>query len=412
MPTGLWLRRIAYAVYASSILAIAGAGVFISPGYAWDTLPYIGVALSYDSNDPAFIHEGAYGAVRRAAPPSVYDELTTSMSYRAEVARDPGAFMEQLPFYRVRVAYCSLIYVLHKAGMDLVRAVFVISALSYVLLTLLGFIWTRRYIGDLGAMLASLLVAYSFPFLQVSRAPGADGLAALAVAFAVYVYVEKQRPALFFALLTLAVLVRHDSVVVGLMFAAYFFLFHRADRLRARAARFATRAGALLGAYLLVDRLIGGYGWRTLFYHTFIRLQSHPATAEVPVGVADYLRVFAHNLADQAPRSFAIPYLLVLALGASFYLRPRERRRLDEPLVTVSIVLILNLVIRPLLFPVLWERFFLAHYLVFAAVSARMLREGSNDALGLRRDPHFTATTSPPAAEPAPAEIQRDVAVL
>lgn len=378
-----WLRRIAIAAYLFAIGCVGGLGATISPLYGWDVLGYAGVVLSYEGRDPAVIHGGAYGALRDVAPEAAVQDLTGNTPYRAELARDPGAFAEQLSFYRVRVAFSGLVYLLYKAGVNVVRAASVVSGLSYVALAILGFAWMRRYLDPVWAVLVSSLVFLSFPFTQAARLPTPDGLAALVVVAAAYALLERRSVRLTFALLTAAVFVRHDSAILGLMASACVLVLDGSVRLRARLLRFAACSAAILGAYVVVSWYGGGYGWRTLFHHTFINHLVRPASAPAPVGLEDYVRVVATNFLPEVLVSFVALYLLLLALTVMSHVRDGGRLTLGDPWVLVLCVLLLNLMIRSMLFPAFWERFLLAHYLFFALFAIRMLRLSSRSVHGL-----------------------------
>ncbi|WP_437752345.1 hypothetical protein [Sorangium sp. So ce1389] len=395
-----WSRRFAAAVYFLIIFCVAGLGGLRSPQIGWDALGYAGVVLSYESRDPAVIHGGAYGALRDVAREADIEELTNGTPYRAELAKTPEAFVEQLPFYRVRVVFSGLIYLLHKSGVNVVQAASSIAALSYALLALLGLFWMRRYLDPVSAVLVSSFAFLSFPFTQAARIPTPDGLAALVAVAALYVLLERRSRRLAVALFTVAVFVRHDSAILGLMFSVGLLVLDRGDPLRARLLRFAASSAAILGAYAVVSRL-GGYGWRTLFHHTFINHLAHPASAPAPVGLEDYVRVVATSLLPDALVSYAVPYLLVLAIALASYVRAGGKLTLDDPWVMVLGLLLLHLLVRALLFPAFWERFLLAHYLFFAIVAVRLLRLAPRVAPRGEGNPRVSGTSSP-AAGPAP----------
>ncbi|AUX41627.1 uncharacterized protein SOCE26_030480 [Sorangium cellulosum] len=368
-----WSRRFAAVVYFLIVTCVAGLGGLAAPQVGWDVLGYAGVVLSYESRDAAAIHGGAYGALRDAAREADVEELTRSTPYRAELAQAPDAFVEQLPFYRVRVIFSSLVYLLYKGGVNVVQAASAVAALSYALLALLGLTWMRRYLDPVSAVLVSSFVFLSFPFTQAARIPTPDGLAAFFAVAAVYVLLEKRNWRLAFAILTAAVFVRHDTAILGLMLSAGLLVLDRGERLRVRLLRFAASSAAILAAYAVVSRL-GGYGWRTLFHHTFINHLSYPASSPAPVGLDDYVRVVVTSLLPDALVSYAVLYLLVLAIAAASYVRAGGKLTLNDPWLVVLALMLLHLVVRTLLFPAFWERFLLAHYLFFALFSVRLLR--------------------------------------
>ena len=379
------VRGIAYALYLVAILGLVTAKGIVGRKYGWDVLAYAGVALSYESDDPARIHAGVYGALAQAATPKAVLELTTGSSYRAEVARDPEAFHEQLRFYSARIGFTALVYGLHALGMNVVRAPFVLSAAAYVATALLLLRWTGRYLAPAFAALVSFLVCLSHPVLGTGCGGTPDMPVALLTVAAFYVLLEREMPRLSLAILTFATLFRYDVVVVGLALAGYLLLTGPAPP-RERARRFGPPAAALAAAAALVARGSHGYSWGILFQHTFGEELAHPASASAAVSARDYVRVVLDSLRLEVASNVFVVYLLVLAIGVAAHL---DRRRAagdaageaartsvaSAPLLGAAGVLLAGAAARWLVFPAFWDRFFVAHEVIFAVLAVRMVQD-------------------------------------
>jgi hypothetical protein len=255
--------------------------------------------------------------------------------------------------------------------MNVVRAAHVVTALAYFGLAALVLVWLGRYLDPWPAAEIGLLLCLDGPNLELARGASPDGLAALLQCAGIYLYLEKGSRLGLFSFLTLAVLARHDAVLVGLSFAAYLFLFGAPRPLRARWIPVAA-AAVLLGVYGLLAVVAPPYGWSILFRHTFTSPLPHPAAA-APVGLHDYLAVLSASLKWNLPSSRFLLHAMVLVLGAAFYLR-NERPRLSDPLLGVPLVLLAHAALREIVFPAFFDRFFLTHYVVFTVAAVAMVR--------------------------------------
>ena len=110
------------------------------PRLEWDALAYMGLALSWESDDPEVVHRGTYEAARRELKPKRFDWLTEAGVRKARY-EDPGAFYEHLAFYRSRILYTVPVYLLHRAGAPLSSATWWISLASFAALSGLVLVW-------------------------------------------------------------------------------------------------------------------------------------------------------------------------------------------------------------------------------------------------------------------------------
>lgn len=372
-------NRLVNVAHALAILAVAWTCVFVIAHHDWDEVAYAGVALSYDTKDPAVVQQKAYAALREVTPPATYHALTSSTPYRAAVATDAGAFREQLSFYRARVLHCGAVYLLTRIGLNAVRAAFLVSAAAYVALALLLAAWLRRTTTPLRANAIALLLCVTFPFTAVARVGTPDALHALVLCVAAYLFETTRSRRALFGVLLVALLGRYDAVTLGLLFAAYFFLADR-DPWPRRALRFVATAAPLAGAAALVAGLGGAYGWPVVFHHTFIASLPHPAGAVVTVRAGEYVRTLLATLSTDVPAGGALYFALLLGIGVVRRGRRSARLDLTDPIVALPAVFLADLGVRLLLFPAFWDRFFAAHYAVIAVAAVRMILRPADEA--------------------------------
>jgi hypothetical protein len=267
-------------------LGLLGALVWLNPVYDWDTLPYTALALA-TSSDPVSLQAEAYRAVDSQVPEQVARLLTSSgpdPDYRRDMATNPWHFAEQLPFYSVKPLYVLALTGLHRAGLRILMATRLLSAGSFAVLGIILFLWLRRCASALLASAAACCVLATPEFLRTGALTYPDAFfSALALAGLYLVFARgKLFPGL--CLLVLLPLVRSDGLVLVALVLAY--LAWKNPKFPARYAL------SILAVEILANRIIGflarGYGYQTLFYHSFVGRLAAPAETIVHITLADY----------------------------------------------------------------------------------------------------------------------------
>ena len=356
----------ARATWFAAYVALALALAFLAwgrPLFGWDLLGYVGAVAAIDTHDPQRVQATAYADVRAATPPRIYAQLTgmagdDAIAYRRDVARNPDHFAQQLPFYRVRPLYVGLLYVLHKAGLGTPHAVYLVSALSFVVIGILTLIWTSRYLAPAYAAGGSLLLLLTPPVMAVARTPSPDALSAAMVLGALFALVELRQRATFALLMVLAIFVRNDNAI----FAVVLFLYFGFAATETRRSASLAIGLALLSAvcYFAINRWAGAYGWSVLFHHTFLGFLPAPAEFEQIVTPAQYAAALKHgarSVVDTALPVFGM--LWVLAFGL------RRRASLLQDLLGLIAV---TVALRYLLFPILWDRLLVPYYILIVVL--------------------------------------------
>jgi hypothetical protein len=86
--------------------------------YNWDMLAYIATSYQLGGMTAEAAHELTYRQVRVTIPPTDYQLLTESNAYRQLMTRDQAAFTQQLPGYRMKLVYPSLLLFAQRAGIN------------------------------------------------------------------------------------------------------------------------------------------------------------------------------------------------------------------------------------------------------------------------------------------------------
>ncbi|MHB2040071.1 MAG: hypothetical protein ACYCPX_12525 [Acidiferrobacteraceae bacterium] len=340
-----------------AMLAIMTAVVLAKPIYNWDLLGYMGAVSALSNPDPAAVHATVYSQARRKLPSADFRRLTAG-PYRRAMARDSSDFSQQLPFYRVRPLFIGLAALLHSAGISVLNSIYEISALSYLGLGLIVFLWLSRYGGAQRAALLAFLLIATPPVFAVGRLATADALSAAILVLSLYALLELRAPGAFLGLLVLSLYARSDNIVFALMLLCAMAFGRGPARLPLSPIIAGLAACGL--SYLAIAAWSHNYGWSTLFYHTFIHQLATPATAAVRIPAKAYLSILLRKL-----MAIQNSHLVVFSLIGTFGFLANGAARSYRRLLVISAA---TVVLRYILFPVLVDRFLVPYYL-FAAIT-------------------------------------------
>ena len=317
--------------------------------YSWDLLGYVGCAVALDETDAAVVHARTYAAVREQVSPAVWRDLTGSLAYRSRTAADPRLFVEQLPFYRGRYLYTLPVWLLSKLGVPLVKAVVDLSVAAWALTVALLFVGLARRLPGWAAATVALGLGLSGPLMATARSPTPDGLMALLVVAAAFVYVELQRPAAAVLILGAAMLARPDAVLCAGSLAVALAVAGPATR---RWPYVAAAVGLGL-AYALHSAWVGARSWWVVLQ--FTALSTRPDVDQIPRAFdwGGYLHVLDLGFARIWGSSISLHVALAVAgVWASV-------KRIGWPPTPAAVLLAVfaqTEVVRFLLFPRDWDR--------------------------------------------------------
>jgi hypothetical protein len=323
--------------------AILSANVLPArPYYNWDMLGYLGVAHRMLGLDGERLRATVYAEVRDAVPGQEFVLLTSSDSYRREVATDARSFSQQLPFYAIKPLYPALIAGLTRAGADPVVASVWISRVGYLGIGLVLFLWLgRRFHPPVAGALAGLLSALPFA-LDVARLSTPDAVSA-AVVLAGLALLFSDRRQLGCMFLTASVLVRPDNVIWLLAVVLYSCAAER-QKLRADVGWLA--AGILLAYGVL--HLTGAYPWLTHLQHTMSGHLAYPQGHAFDLSVSQVVRLYLRASHPAFLPAHAL-LMTLLAAGVLFLNSPVHRWR--DPVNALLVVCLTHMVLHWLAMP-------------------------------------------------------------
>lgn len=360
-------------VFVTMLASCIGFFFFVinNPAQNWDMLGYAGSVASFAESDPVTLHRWVYDEFEAYATAGEFQTLTQSTNYRQTMVEDADAFAQQIPFYKIRVAFVSLVALFTTLGMSVYDAQHLISAGFGSAGLFFLFLGLRRHIHSLMWIVVPFFFYQFTQDLLVVRFGGVDSFAFFWVVLTLIAYMHKS--AWLLPLLALSVLIRTDLILyVGLMFALVFF----SDYSRWKALGLWGVVCAAL--YLWVNHWAGNYGWQTVFYFVFMTNMeaTHPSEySQIGIGLQQYLQVLVRPQWVSKWLWFSVA---AVAFAVALYLyRLREISQSDVVgrFCLLGGIAIAYVVIHYLLFPAIFMRFFVAQYLIMllapmAAVTA------------------------------------------
>lgn len=332
------------------------------PSYNWDMIPYIAVALSLEYTDDQLIHSKTYEYIKQSVPDPVYTELTHGdyLDYRAQVAQNYLYFTQQLPYYKIRPLYTSLIYLGYKMGINIVTATLLVSILSGVLIAILALLWLLDHLEGFYPYLFAFLIT-SLGVTEIARVQTPDALSAAILLAAMYFLCKEQQTYFSSLLLILSIFARTDNLILVILLFTYL-KFLAPAYYRINFINYIVFTSLAIVSYLSINHLAGHYGWAKVLYHTLVHLLLNPAESEVNIGIINYLQLLFQRGTDEF---FLANYTYVFLLAGTITLSlTRFATEATRIYAHLTILIILAILIHFILFPVLWHRFFVAHYII------------------------------------------------
>ncbi len=325
------------------------------PELEWDMLAYMALAVSWESDDPVEIHRRTYETAERELDSQSFRKLTRSGVRRARY-ENPGVLYEHLAFYRSRVLYTLPVYLLHRAGAPLSDATWWMSLAAWAGTAVLILLWCERHLPLWLAVPVALGFAHAPPLLEVARQSTPDALFVAAVTSAVFALVELRSLRVAAGILLASLLVRGDAILfIFFLVGALVVLGPAAARLRLAPAAAALAAATAI--YATASLSSGYYGWWPLFTIGFLGKHAHPSSIPTTPDLVAYAEVLVSQVAATTG-SILFVYGALALLGLAYAHRYRRDSITAARCAAVMLAFLVSYAVRYLLFPALWERFF------------------------------------------------------
>ncbi|HEY7132012.1 MAG TPA: glycosyltransferase family 39 protein [Candidatus Limnocylindrales bacterium] len=375
---------VAWVLMIAVVVAIAAYALYRPAGNA-DLVDYIATVHQWQGKSGQALSDATYADLKAFLPQSLYDDVTGVAGdptinrnvYLRQLAADPQALTEQIPFYSVKPLYPGLMFVLTSLGVQVGFASVLISAVAYALLGLLLFGWFRRHLGPWRSLLAATLLVISPPFWVLSHLSTPDALCLLLVATALFVLVELRRPIPAIAILLVSILARPNAVVITVALLAAMVVARQASGIRIRWWVAGIGAVAAVGLVLVLQRLSGNYGLGVLFYHAVIAYLPYPTQGAPAVALSEVARIYAFRIVQLA--TSPVPLFTLLGVLALYLRLGRVREVFDDAASLAVLAALLAMVPGWLTYPNEPERILVGSFL--AAIVVLIVSTGRQGAV-------------------------------
>lgn len=329
-----------YCVFA----AVLAVHCYRNPMLGIDLLGYAGnVALS-EAADPAQAHSLLY---KEPLTPHLRGTDDAQAQILRRRASDPYYSTLYLPYFSVKPLYIVAMQAARKSGATLVDASRTVSAICFLGIALAVWAYTPSALAVVILVLPESLV--------LGQANEPDGMSVMLLLWGLWaVFVKDSR--MGFLPLLLAVWARPDSAILCLMVVAFLWSLRKLEWREA-----AVFAALAVGSAVLISHF--GYGWRSLYFHTF--LGGEPGITP-RFTATDYVRALARGTLD-ALHSTAPVYVVLWALCIA----KLSERNLREILVVTGLFSLVHFVI----FPNYEPRYYGLFFVVTAAAAIRIVSE-------------------------------------
>ncbi len=339
---------------ASSFLLFAvllfaqGFYCFSRPISPLDSMVY--VSILEGGGQQAFRHAGSVCSVEVPGPRSEC-EITSTPTFNEIANYSDADFATFIRFYQVKPLYIWMAKgvrgLLHLTGFVALR---VVSAVSFIVIGAIVFLWLRRHLSTPAASLIALVISAASPVQGLGKLLLPDGFSTALLLIAVYAILYLART-LWVQLAILAVLplARPDNILFCVILGA--FLIFRATPVRN--ALVPRLIGLVVAAGLLntlLARATHALSYVVLFNHSFLAWTPPSTYPALHLSAHDFL----HTLAYFGFLTVAIHFPLPLFFAA-LALADRTSWRPLRDLVAATL---LTSVARLLLFPNMEERYY------------------------------------------------------
>lgn len=332
------LARIVFALYLAAIALFS----YSRPYYNWDLAGYVGAAFRLEGKDTVAVHDQTYAAIKSEVPEAAYRELCSPADpYKSLMAEDAVQFARQIHLYSIRPLYTSLLALMHLLGAPVVRVTVLVSILCVIGTGIVVRSWLGRRLTAWGATVSAILILSGARLPDLARFSTPDGMACFVFLCGVYLLVQGRFPLAAWLVLWLSILVRTDYAVPFLTVVA-FRRYGKGPGGPLSRRRSAVLIFGCLAAVAVIHILSGNFIWEGMPYGRGF--------------VVTIRQIFLNDLFIVLPCFIGLNIATLVAGGR----RPDNA----QPALQISLIAIVSLAARMILFPHLADRFFPVEYLL------------------------------------------------
>jgi hypothetical protein len=332
--------RLAVTTIVTLITLIAGIA---TPKLNWDIIGYVATIKSESSTEPADIHAATFDDVKKSVDQENFSSLIDkNNNYRNTVYNDPQSLIEQIPFYKIRIAYIESVKLIHKTGLSITESTYYVSAIcAAISIILISTALSHLKINSL--WLPIIVIPTGISTLSQFSTP--DAMASMAAIACVVALMQNKSYGLIIAALLPAI--RTDYIIFSTLICIFYF-YVKNIKSHSIIALFIS-----ILIYLIIQKSSGNYGWWTLFHFTLIEANPYPSKISSEISIGLFLGVYLDGLKSLFMHHHV---LLFVACGWIFY---KQKSIIKIPDYQLLIVLpAAYIILHWLAFPMYETRFF------------------------------------------------------
>jgi hypothetical protein len=341
------------AIFVLFILALAFVP-FAHPDYNWDLAAYLAIAMENTIPDHTELHRTVWGIMQAGASEDQFRQLTSVNAYNMAQYANPEMFYSQLVFYRVKIAYTTL---LREFGpvIGYVQTTQWINTLSVLVIGAVLTLWMRRaQIMQSALLIIAVMLLSGFLWMAQLAVPDMLGTAVMMVA--IYL-VRIGRDWWAVPLLFLGFLIRTDMIIF------LFALILASAAFNGRILPALTAFGLAALAYAPVSHAGAHPGWWTHFYFTNVEIQNDMRGFHPPFSVLAYVEGVLRGISSSFRFQNWLTVFALLLLGWLALLRTGRIPRGGIPVILLT-ASILGIGGKFLVFPLPESRVYFPYLLI------------------------------------------------
>lgn len=339
------------------------------PIYDWDMIMYIASAKSYEESNIKTLHTFTYKTLQDTLPESIYSDLIQGectfeeiqKGFRRTIYTDLTTFKEFFPFYQIRPLYTGAIYILYKAGINIAFATHILPGMAVAVALIFLYLLSVSFID--GPLIYTVpFLPLIFDVVKLAERTNPDGLAFLSIIVSTYFYL-KRRDLTLICFLPILISIRTDLVLFTIPLLLFMFITEKPLR-----GKIVLSISMNIFIYFLIVLYWENPGWSTIFYITLIHILTHPLSAPPTLTFYHYIHALIVGISKLPSNTLFMLYSLISAY--SFWIIANRIKTqssfhvLYSREVALSSVCFIFILSHFLLFPVAWNRFFAAPYVV------------------------------------------------
>jgi hypothetical protein len=345
-------------------LLMVAAFAYKHPHYNWDMLAYMALVIQEDNSDIKQIHELTYKAAEESIPAIDYEHLVGG-EHRRNLSTDPTTFFKTLPFYAVKPMYIKMVSFFHKAGFSLPKSTVLPSIIFYLLIGLLLFYWLLKYLKIIWAFALSLSIMLSGFMVFMPGLSSPDCLSAFLLLASFYFVIEKPSVKWAFLFLFLSMFARLDNIIPCLFILSFLF-FSKRWKQEIKPKYFALMLFVVIACYFgITAATMKPFGWNIFYYPTYARYMNLSHSFDASFSIKNYIALVFSQIATAIVFYHFIFFMLFVLLISYLPHFKYLNFTLDQSFTILLVVIIL---FRFILYPDLSDRFNIAYYLCFLII--------------------------------------------